>query len=75
MVSVIMPDMQVNGFDTGSVIAPYGTFGGTGRGGVGTYAFTANAVPFTFTGHIDNGLGAAGNILTARPIFWSLGRI
>ena len=73
MVSVIMPDMQVNGFNAGSVIAPYGTFGGTGSGGVGTYAFTANAVPFTFTGHIDNGSGGSGNILTAPANFVVIG--
>jgi hypothetical protein len=43
MASVVMPNMQVLGSTaslTGAVIAPYGQFGATGVGGVGTYALT-----------------------------------
>jgi hypothetical protein len=49
MVGVIMPGMQVFG-DTGSaVISPFGTFGGTGTGGTGSYALVANQTTYTFT--------------------------
>jgi trimeric autotransporter adhesin len=68
MVSVIIPNVDVLGTTSlttgGSVIAPYGTFGSTGTGGVGTYALTANPATATFTGKIDNGAGAAGTTLT-----------
>jgi hypothetical protein len=53
IVSVIMPGEQINGVNTGVVIAPYGTIGGTGAGGPGTYAQTNNLTPFTFTGSIS----------------------
>jgi hypothetical protein len=68
MVSVIMPNVDVLGTTNitlgGSVITPYGTFGSTGTGGVGTYALTANPATSTFTAKIDNGAGAAGTTLT-----------
>ena len=48
-----MPNMQVLGTSGTSVIDPYGTFGGTGTGGVGTYGLTANQATFTFTGSIS----------------------
>ena len=38
LVSVILPNMQVLGVTSSDVIAPYGTYGGTGVGGIGTYA-------------------------------------
>jgi hypothetical protein len=67
MASVIMPNTQIIGSTailTGSVIAPYGQFGGTGVGGVGTYAIVSNPSTGTLTGKIDNGAGAAGTTLT-----------
>ena len=73
MVSVIMPGEQINGVNAGVVLAPYGSFTGSGIGGVGTYATTNNLTPFTFTGHIDNGSGRAGNILTAPANFAVIG--
>lgn len=71
MSSVIMPNMKVLGTGvgtTGYAIAPYGTFGGTGVGGAGTYAFTSNPAASSFTAKIDNGAGATGNILTVTGI-------
>ena len=53
MVSVITPGMQVLGETAGEVISPYGTFGGTGSGGVGTYGLVGNQSTFTFTGSIS----------------------
>ncbi len=41
-VSVIMPQMAAVGLATQAFIAPFGTSGGTGTGGVGTYALTSN---------------------------------
>ena len=55
MVSVIMPNMQVLGAAAGLVIAPYGTFGGSGVGGVGTYGLVGTPATATFTAKIDNG--------------------
>jgi hypothetical protein len=54
MVSVIMPGMRVLGSSPGasSAIVPYGMFGGTGLGGVGTYGLTSNQSTFTFTASI-----------------------
>jgi hypothetical protein len=44
MISVILPGMRVLGTSSFSTaaISPYGTFGGTGTGGVGTYGLTTN---------------------------------
>ena len=43
LVSVIFPGMQVLGSTpAASFILPYGTFGGTGTGGAGTYGLSAN---------------------------------
>jgi hypothetical protein len=70
MASVIMPNMQIIGSTanlTGSVIAPFGQFGGTGVGGLGTYALVNNPSTGTLTGRIDNGTlgsGIAGTTLT-----------
>ena len=50
LVSVIMPGMVVAGATGSANISPYGTFGGTGQGGVGTYGLTATQATFTFTG-------------------------
>jgi hypothetical protein len=50
LVSVIMPGMQIIGTTNGSLISPFGTFGGTGVGGVGTYGLTTNqTATSTFT--------------------------
>ena len=45
LVSVLLPGMQVwgafsNGLSGSAAISPYGTFGSTGTGGVGTYGLT-----------------------------------
>ena len=51
MVSVIMPGMRIQGqflTTTLGVIAPFGTLGGTGTGGVGTYDISANPISFAF---------------------------
>ena len=48
MVGVIMPGMAVAGAP--GYISPFGTFGSTGTGGVGTYGLTATPSTFTFTG-------------------------
>ncbi len=64
MVSVIMPNMQILGENVGLVTSPLGTFGGTGQGGIGTYALVGNPAATTITGKIDNGAGAAGTTLT-----------
>ena len=49
MVSVIMPGMQILGASGSADISPYGMYGATGTGGVGTYAITATPGTFTFT--------------------------
>jgi len=49
MVSVIMPGMQILGATGSADISPYGMYGSTGTGGVGTYAITATPATFTFT--------------------------
>ena len=67
LVSGIMPGMIVLGtsFPTANVIAPFGTDGGTGTGGTGSYALSTNQAGFTFSGRIDSGTaGVAGNVLT-----------
>ncbi len=38
MVSVVMPGTRVLGIEQGNFILPYGSNGGTGTGGIGTYA-------------------------------------
>ena len=49
-VDVIMPGAYVPGTSpVGSLIAPYGTYGSTGVGGVGTYALTQNQATLTIT--------------------------
>ena len=49
MVGVIMPGMYVLGATGGAVVSPYGYYGSTGTGGVGTYAISATPSTFTFT--------------------------
>lgn len=49
MVGVIMPGMQILGASGTADISPYGMYGSTGTGGVGTYAITATPATFTFT--------------------------
>ena len=61
MVGVIVPGMAVYGTPSTLQISPFGTFGGTGTGGVGTYALTGNPGTFTFVG--DTG-GVASTTLT-----------
>ena len=51
MVSVIMPGMRIYGENLTTavgIISPFGTFGGTGIGGTGTYATTTNPASFAF---------------------------
>ena len=51
MVSVIMPGMRIEGQylpATLGVISPFGTLGGTGTGGVGTYATSVTPVTVAF---------------------------
>ena len=52
LVSVIMPNMQVLGLTISDVIAPYGTFGSTGTGGVGTYAVLGTPATAAITASI-----------------------
>ena len=47
MTGVIMPGMQIIGTTGSAIIAPYGHLGGTGSGGVGTYALSVNQATFT----------------------------
>ena len=87
-VSVIVPGMVVFG-TTGGVISPYGTFGGTGTGGVGTYALTSDQITTkTFTASISGttmtvtgtpgltlaiGEGFSGTGVTGSPVVTAYG--
>ena len=58
LVGLIMPGMSIVGAP--GLISPFGTFGSTGTGGVGTYGLTTTQATFTFTGSI----AASGTTLT-----------
>ena len=82
LVSVIMPGMIIVGESgpQGTVISPYGTFGSTGTGGVGTYGLTSNQVPVTFTGSITtggllslSGLSFGTNVAVGMTFTWNSG--
>lgn len=73
MVSVILPGMTVLGVTGGatnaSIISPYGTFGSTGTGGVGTYGLTSNQTSgATFTVSAASGLQITVTGTTTVPI-------
>jgi hypothetical protein len=66
LVSVILPGMVLFGeFDPlGAVISPYGTFGSTGTGGVGTYALSTNQAAVAFS----NASIAVGGVMTVNTV-------
>ena len=81
MASVIMPGMQMLGDTPATIIAPYGTFGGTGTGGVGTYGLTVIqtgalgssgapinifAWPAFYYSATTSGAGPSGGVTTVR---------
>ena len=73
MVSVILPGMKILGSDVingnSANISPYGTFGGTGTGGVGAYGLTANpTTTTTFTVSSAAGLAITVTGTPAQPI-------
>ena len=70
-VDVIMPGAYVPGTSpSASLIAPYGTYGSTGVGGIGTYALTQNQATFSITasGNGANQLTISGLISISPQI-------
>jgi hypothetical protein len=76
MVSVIFPGMQILGATPAAFVLPFGTFNGTGTGGVGTYALSANQTAalsgtiFAWQAYYysaaTGGSGPGGSTLTVR---------
>ena len=66
MVGVIVPGMAVYGTPSTLQISPFGTFGATGTGGVGTYALTGNPGTFTFVGG-TGGVASTTLTVTSAP--------
>ena len=66
LVGVIMPGMAVAGAQ--GYISPFGTFGSTGTGGVGTYGLTATPSTFTFTASTNAPVGGFSTLtVTTTP--------
>ena len=65
-VSVIMPGMQILG-ELGFV-APFGSYGTTGVGGIGTYGLTANPGSTTFTASIPGSSSTMTTASTPSPV-------
>ena len=66
LVGVIMPGMAVAGAQ--GYISPFGTFGSTGTGGVGTYGLTATPSTFTFTASANAPVGGFSTLtVTTTP--------
>jgi hypothetical protein len=69
MTSVITPGEYVVGSSPSAMISPYGTFGATGRGSIGTYGLSTNQATFSVAGSIAPGGvgGTATFTVTGTP--------